>query len=154
MPLNSSIAASNGPAVPRLGLCAVRLDAKVEGHPLRCCREIKDCPPPPSPEMSAPSSMVLNIRGTPIPFILLTPAESDHAARICLRLTLSVDEEQFLQSQTPFKTFVDQYKNEWIYKIRRHDPMSGSRRGGFSSTRHQPVTFHAAALLLQSLIFH
>lgn len=59
-----------------------------------------------------------------VPFILLTNGggltELDHAARLGLRLTMSIDEEQFVQSHTPFKTFVEQYKDEWIVVLGGH----------------------------------
>lgn len=64
------------------------------------------------------------LQANAIPFILLTNGggltELDHAARLGLRLTMSIDEEQFVQSHTPFKTFVDQYKDEWIVVLGGH----------------------------------
>lgn len=64
------------------------------------------------------------LQANSIPFILLTNGggltELDHAARLGLRLTMSIDEDQFVQSHTPFKTFVEQYKEEWIVVLGGH----------------------------------
>lgn len=70
----------------------------------------------------------LNIRGNKIPFILLTNTigrllESDHPTRLGLRLTMCIDEDRFVQSHTPFKTFVEQYNDEWISVLGRHGSM-------------------------------
>lgn len=64
------------------------------------------------------------LQANAIPFILLTNggglSELNHAARLGLRLTMSIEEEQFVQSHTPFGTFVDQYKDEWIVVLGGH----------------------------------
>ncbi|KAH8782761.1 HAD-like domain-containing protein [Diaporthe sp. PMI_573] len=64
------------------------------------------------------------LQANSIPFILLTNggglSELAHAARLGLRLTMSLDEEQFVQSHTPFKTFVDEYKDDWIVVLGGH----------------------------------
>lgn len=59
-----------------------------------------------------------------IPFILLTNGggltEAGHAARVGQRLTMEIKETQFVQSHTPFKMFVDQYKDDWILVLGGH----------------------------------
>lgn len=64
------------------------------------------------------------LQANSIPFILLTNGggltEFDHAARLGLRLTMCIDEDQFVQSHTPFKTFVNQYRDEWIVVLGGH----------------------------------
>lgn len=64
------------------------------------------------------------LQANSIPFILLTNGggltELDHAARLGLRLTMDIDEDQFVQSHTPFKTFVEHYKDEWIVVLGGH----------------------------------
>lgn len=64
------------------------------------------------------------LQANSIPFILLTNGggltELDHAGRLGLRLTMSIDEDQFVQSHTPFKTFVEEYKEEWIVVLGGH----------------------------------
>ncbi|KAL2278444.1 hypothetical protein FJTKL_14379 [Diaporthe vaccinii] len=64
------------------------------------------------------------LQANSIPFILLTNGggltELDHAERLGLRLTMSIDEDQFVQSHTPFRTFVEQYKEEWIVVLGGH----------------------------------
>lgn len=64
------------------------------------------------------------LQANSIPFILLTNggglSELDHAKRLGLRLTMSIDEEQFVQSHTPFKNFVEQYKDDWIVVLGGH----------------------------------
>ncbi|KAG6353446.1 hypothetical protein INS49_005627 [Diaporthe citri] len=64
------------------------------------------------------------LQANSIPFILLTNGggltELDHARRLGLRLTMSIDEDQFVQSHTPFRTFVEQYKEEWIVVLGGH----------------------------------
>lgn len=64
------------------------------------------------------------LQANSIPFILLTNGggltELDHAARLGLRLTMDIDENQFVQSHTPFKSFVQHYKDEWIVVLGGH----------------------------------
>lgn len=64
------------------------------------------------------------LQANSVPFILLTNggglSELKHAARLGHRLTMSIDEDQFVQSHTPLKTFVDQYKDEWIVVLGGH----------------------------------
>lgn len=59
-----------------------------------------------------------------IPFILLTNGggltEAAHAERTSQRLGLSIQEDQFIQSHTPFKQFVDQYKGKWVLVLGGH----------------------------------
>ncbi|ROW17713.1 hypothetical protein VPNG_00917 [Cytospora leucostoma] len=59
-----------------------------------------------------------------IPFILLTNGggltEAGHASRVGQRLTMEIKEAQFVQSHTPFKMFVDQYKDDWILVLGGH----------------------------------
>lgn len=51
-----------------------------------------------------------------VPFILLTNGggltEAAHAERVGQRLGMCIDEEQFVQSHTPFKTHVEKYKGK------------------------------------------
>ncbi|KAK2604265.1 hypothetical protein N8I77_007209 [Diaporthe amygdali] len=58
------------------------------------------------------------LQANAIPFILLTNGggltEADHAKRVGERLTMSIDEDQFVQSHSPFKLVVEKFKNEWI----------------------------------------
>ncbi|KAI3401876.1 hypothetical protein diail_6435 [Diaporthe ilicicola] len=58
------------------------------------------------------------LQSNAIPFILLTNGggltEADHAARVSQRLDISIDEDQFVQSHSPFKSFVSQYNNNWV----------------------------------------
>lgn len=58
------------------------------------------------------------LQANAIPFILLTNGggltEADHAKRVGERLTMSIDEDQFVQSHTPFKLVVEKFQNEWI----------------------------------------
>lgn len=53
-----------------------------------------------------------------IPFILLTNGggltEAAHAERVGQRLEITIQEEQFVQSHTPFKMHVDKYKDKWV----------------------------------------
>lgn len=53
-----------------------------------------------------------------IPFILLTNGggmtEAAHAERVGMRLGMCIEEEQFVQSHTPFKMHVDKYKGKII----------------------------------------
>jgi HAD superfamily hydrolase (TIGR01450 family) len=64
------------------------------------------------------------LQANSIPFIVLTNggglSEKAHAARLGFRLTMSIDEDQFVQSHTPFKAFVDQYKDEWVVVLGGH----------------------------------
>lgn len=36
---------------------------------------------------------------------------------------MSIHEERVVQSRTPFKTFVEQYSDEWIFVLGRHGSM-------------------------------
>lgn len=60
-----------------------------------------------------------------IPFIILTNGggltELEHASRLGLRLDMCIGEDQFVQSHTPFRTFVDQYKDDWIVVLGGHE---------------------------------
>lgn len=53
-----------------------------------------------------------------VPFILLTNGggltEAAHAERVSLRLGMKIEEEQFVQSHTPFKMHVDKYKGKHV----------------------------------------
>lgn len=53
-----------------------------------------------------------------IPFILLTNGgghtEATHAKMVGCRLGLHIDEDQFVQSHTPFKSFMEQYQDQWV----------------------------------------
>ncbi|KAJ4422467.1 hypothetical protein N0V82_002917 [Gnomoniopsis sp. IMI 355080] len=53
-----------------------------------------------------------------IPFILLTNGgghtEATHSKMVGCRLGLHIDEDQFVQSHTPFKSFREQYQEQWV----------------------------------------
>lgn len=53
-----------------------------------------------------------------IPYILLTNGggltEAAHAELLGKRLGVHIDEDQFVQSHTPFKTFLEHYNNQWV----------------------------------------
>lgn len=53
-----------------------------------------------------------------IPFILLTNGgghtEATHSKMVGSRLGLHIDENQFVQSHTPFKSFLEQYQEQWV----------------------------------------
>lgn len=107
MPLDPSSSQDSDQIISRLCLCALVLDATLEIF------------------------HGIYIRGNAILFILLINTiggltESDHAAR--LRLTMRIDEDWFVQSHTPFKTFVEQYKDEWIFVLGRHGSISSESR--------------------------
>lgn len=59
-----------------------------------------------------------------IPFILLTNGggltEAAHAERTSQRLGLCIQEDQFIQSHTPFRQFVDKYKEKWVLVLGGH----------------------------------
>lgn len=90
-----------------------------------------------------------------IPFILLTNGggmtEASHAERVGKRLDMQIEESQFVQSHTPFKMFVDQYKDEWILVLggHRHTVKELAAKYGFNKdriittsdvTKHHPST--------------
>lgn len=58
------------------------------------------------------------LREQSVPFILLTNGggltEAAHAEGVGQRLGLKIEEEQFVQSHTPFKMHVDKYKGKWV----------------------------------------
>ncbi|KUI59836.1 hypothetical protein VP1G_07054 [Cytospora mali] len=64
------------------------------------------------------------LQANSIPFILLTNGggltEAGHAERVGQRLTMQIDDDQFVQSHTPFKLFLEQYKDEWILVLGGH----------------------------------
>ncbi|KUI65678.1 hypothetical protein VM1G_01107 [Cytospora mali] len=64
------------------------------------------------------------LQANSIPFILLTNGggltEAGHAERVGQRLTMQIEEDQFVQSHTPFKLFLEQYKDEWILVLGGH----------------------------------
>lgn len=53
-----------------------------------------------------------------IPYILLTNGgghtEATHSKMVGCRLGLHIDEDQFVQSHTPFKSFMEQYQGQWV----------------------------------------
>ncbi|KAL1854325.1 hypothetical protein Daus18300_011511 [Diaporthe australafricana] len=58
------------------------------------------------------------LQANAIPFILLTNGggltEADHAERVGQRLDISIREDQFVQSHSPFQSFVDEFQDKWI----------------------------------------
>ncbi|KAF3770482.1 HAD-superfamily hydrolase, partial [Cryphonectria parasitica EP155] len=56
-----------------------------------------------------------------VPFILLTNGggltEFAHAKRVSTRVGVSIREDQFVQSHTPFRHFVDQYQGKYILAL-------------------------------------
>ncbi|KAH6655715.1 HAD-like domain-containing protein [Truncatella angustata] len=59
-----------------------------------------------------------------IPFIFLTNGggytEKDHVAKLAQRLNVTLDENQFVQSHTPFRDLVPDYKDKWILALGGH----------------------------------
>lgn len=53
-----------------------------------------------------------------IPYILLTNGggytEATHSKMVSSRLGLQIHEDQFVQSHTPFKSFIEQYQDQWV----------------------------------------
>ncbi|CAN8096410.1 unnamed protein product [Discula destructiva] len=53
-----------------------------------------------------------------IPYIMLTNGgghtEAAHATMLAARLGIEVDEEQFVQSHTPYKSFLHAYEGQWV----------------------------------------
>lgn len=53
-----------------------------------------------------------------VPFIMLTNSgghpEDIHSKRVSERLGTEIQEDQFVQSHTPFKLVIDNYKNQWV----------------------------------------
>lgn len=53
-----------------------------------------------------------------IPYILLTNGgghtEATHSQIVSCRLGIHIDEDQFVQSHTPFKSFMEQYQGQWV----------------------------------------
>ncbi|POS80478.1 hypothetical protein DHEL01_v201116 [Diaporthe helianthi] len=84
------------------------------------------------------------LQANSIPFILLTNggglSEADHAARLGLRLTMSIDEEQFVQSHTPFKKFVQQYKDDWIVVLGGHGSVVKELAATYGFNREKIIT--------------
>lgn len=64
------------------------------------------------------------LQANSIPFILLTNGggmtEADHAERVGQRLTMQIEEDQFVQSHTPFKMLLEEYKDKWILVLGGH----------------------------------
>lgn len=58
------------------------------------------------------------LQANSIPFILLTNGggltEADHAKRVGQRLDISIREDQFVQSHSPFQSFVGEFQDKWI----------------------------------------
>lgn len=81
------------------------------------------------------------LQANSIPFILLTNGggmtEASHAERVGKRLMMQIEEDQFVQSHTPFKLFVEQYKDEWILVLggHRHTVKELAAMYGFNKER-------------------
>ncbi|ROW12436.1 hypothetical protein VMCG_00758 [Cytospora schulzeri] len=81
------------------------------------------------------------LQANSIPFILLTNGggmtEAGHAERVGQRLTMQIEEDQFVQSHTPFKMLLDEYKDKWILVLggHRHTVKELAAQYGFNKDR-------------------
>lgn len=58
------------------------------------------------------------LKANNIPFIMLTNSgghhEEIHSSRVGERVGTAIEEDQFVQSHTPFKLVIEHYKNQWV----------------------------------------
>lgn len=84
------------------------------------------------------------LQANSIPFIFLTNGggltEAAHAERLGDRLTMHFDEDQIVQSHTPFKMFMDQYKDEWVLVIGGHRQLVKDLAAEYGFNKNRIIT--------------